>query len=71
MAGAALERVGIVVCNGKEVDEACERRGCVGLHGDDGMRSSAQAHIGGGCCSVVRRPWRDLRKEITRRVRGT
>jgi hypothetical protein len=25
MAGAALERVGIVVCNGKEVDEACER----------------------------------------------
>lgn len=25
---AALGQVGIVVCDGEEVDEACERRGC-------------------------------------------
>ena len=29
------------------------------------------AHVGGGCCSIVRRPWRDVRKGITRRVGGT
>ena len=35
-------RVGIVVCDGKEVDKASERLGCVGLHGGDGTRRSAQ-----------------------------
>jgi hypothetical protein len=63
--------VGIVVCDGKEVDEACEQRGCVGLNGGDDTRSSAQAHARGGCCSIVWCPWRDVRKEITRCVGGT
>jgi hypothetical protein len=40
------------VCDDEEVDEVCELRGCVGVHGGGGTGSSAQAQIGGGCCSV-------------------
>jgi hypothetical protein len=64
----AQRQVGVVVCDGKEVDEACEQRGCVGVHSGDDTRSSAQAHTGGGCYNIV---WRDVRKEITQRVGGT
>jgi len=41
-AGGVRRLVGVVVCDGKEVDKACERRGCVGVHGGDSTRRSAQ-----------------------------
>jgi hypothetical protein len=70
-ASGAQRRVSIVVCEDEEDDESCERRGYVGVHGGDDTRSSAHAHVGGGCCNVVRHPWQDVRKEITHRVGGT
>lgn len=72
MAGTALERVGIVVCDDEEVDKACERRGYAqAMYGDGDKRGAARADgvRAAGTC-VQRRSRQDARNESTRCVEG-